>query len=244
MEMISEKIIVALDISDDKKLDEVLEAFKGKDVIFKVGLQLFNAKGPDIIDRLKENGNRVFLDLKLFDIPNTITEAAKEMAKRSVDFFTVHLLNGRRSLTFLKDGLEEFCGKEKLDVPEIVGVTVLTSFNEEEFHLISGGTSIKKMVEILAVLGYQAGIRSFVSSPREISLIKGILPDVKLITPGIRPKENLDIKDDQKRVLTPGEAIELGADYLVIGRPIIKSKNMLEAYEKIVKEIEERKEKK
>ncbi len=236
--MVEEKIIIALDTTEKSKIDEIIKTFRDKNLIFKVGLQLFNNMGPEIIKRIKDSGNRVFLDLKLFDIPNTMIEAAKEMALNGVDLFTVHLLNGRNSLKGLREGLESFCNEKDLKIPEIVGVTVLTSFSSEDFHITFGGFSISKMVEELIVMANQAGIKTLVSSPKEIKLIKGIFPYVKLITPGIRPRDYIK-KDDQKRVLTPKEAILLGADYLVIGRPIIKSDNMLKAYENIVKEIKE-----
>ncbi len=234
--MVDERIIIALDTSEKEKIDKILKNFENKNLIFKVGLQLFNKMGPEIIKRIKKSGNRVFLDLKLFDIPNTMIEAAKEMALNGVELFTVHLLNGRNSLKKLRYNLKNFCDEKNIEIPKIVGVTVLTSFSEENFHITFGGISIEKMVTILVTMAHQADVKYFVSSPKEIKLIKTILPDSVLITPGIRPKDYIK-DDDQKRVMTPEEAISLGANYLVIGRPIIKSDNMLKSYGSIVKEI-------
>lgn len=218
------ELIVALDvdtISDAEKLINLLK----KDVkIFKVGSKLFTSVGPQIIDIINKNGCKVFLDLKYCDIPSVISSAVKIAGEKNVFAVSVHISGG-------KEMLEKcVCLKNR---PLLWGISVLTSLDENNLKEIGISRKIDEQVEVLAKMAKETGLDGVVCSPKEIEIIKRI-GGLKIIVPGIRPAAG---SDDQKRTLTPKKAKEFGADYIVVGRPIIQSDNPLSAARTILKEV-------
>jgi len=228
------KLILALDVSKTEAKNIIDEVSEYVDC-FKVGSILYTEVGYSLIEYIKNYNKEVFLDLKFFDIPNTVKGVSKVVAEFGVDMFTIHLLGGKEMIKASLEGIKQ-SGAKKL--PLILGVTVLTSMNEkilkEELKI---SLSVEEMVLHLATMGYQTGIRGFVCSPQEIRLLKENLPrDITVVTPGIRLLE--DNWQDQKRVMTPGRAKELGADYIVVGRSVLDKENRLEILKKIKDELE------
>ena len=212
------KLIVALDVDNLKQAEGLVDALCPIVRIFKVGSQLFTACGPGIVEMIQKKGARVFLDLKFHDIPNTVKKSVEAAAKLNVDMLTVHLAGGREIL-------EAAARIPKR--PKIVGVTVLTSKSAED----AAGRVLD-----LAKLAKQFGLDGVVCSVHEAARVrKECGDDFLIVTPGIRPKDYPS--DDQSRVATPREAIEAGADFIVVGRPITQAKDPKEAAAKILEEI-------
>lgn len=232
-----EKLILALDVSEHHHAIELVEKFKDYIGIFKVGLELFISSGPKIIEDINKKGKKVFLDLKLHDIPNTTSKAAITSARLGVYMFNVHTSGGFEMMRRCRDSVIETCLKENLERPKIVGVTVLTSISKEILKDELGiQYSMKTHIRHLSSLALKAGLDGVVASAREAATIRnhcgrGFL----IITPGIRP--SWTPPDDQKRTMTPKEAIREGADYIVMGRGILKHADPLKATELIALEI-------
>jgi len=226
---VKDKLIVALDVNN---LDEALflvEELRHTVDFFKVGLELFSACGPAIVEELKRRGLKVFLDLKLHDIPQTVGKALAVLSKLEVDFATVHLLGGEEMLLKAKEN----CGNTKL-----LGVTLLTSLDTCDLKMLGfTASSVREEVLKLALLAQKCNLDGVVCSPEEVETLKTELPGLIMVTPGIRPQG--EGKEDQKRVLSPKEALVKGADYLVVGRPITKASSPSGAALKILKEMEE-----
>jgi orotidine-5'-phosphate decarboxylase len=228
---IKEKIIVALDFDryDDARhmVERLPEA-----VFFKVGLQAFLKYGVEIITYLKNRKKKLFLDLKFKDIPSTVYGAVKSSLQYFPDFLTIHLSGGAE---MIGKAVEAAANAPYLT---ILGVTVLTSLSDEDLKETGTALSTGEAVLKLCELGLAKGIRGFVCSPLEIASIRRRFGrDVVLVTPGIRPQRA--VKGDQKRVFTPKMAVEAGSNYLVIGRPITEAENPSEAYDRILEEIRE-----
>jgi orotidine-5'-phosphate decarboxylase len=224
----TDKIIVALDVPTKKAaLDLVAEL--GKEIsLFKIGLQLFTAAGPDIVRKVLATGAKVFLDLKLHDIPNTVAHAVESAAKLGVHMLTIHLSGG--------DAMVKAALAARSTDMSILGVTVLTSFDETAIRALGISSTIEEHVSRLAKMGVAAGVDGLVVSPFEIEVLRPQFGDnVTLVVPGIRPAWSET--GDQKRIMTPREALDLGANYLVIGRPIIAHKNPRAAVAKILSEL-------
>ena len=223
------KIIVALDTQDEDKLRNLLLALKGHDLWVKIGMELFYSLGPKVIDEAKNMGFKVFLDLKLHDIPNTVAQGLKSLSKLPIDMVNVHAAGGRE---MLEKSYEALAGLSKR--PLLIAVTQLTSTTEESMHLnqrIPG--SIEESVLHYAALARAAHFDGVVSSPLEVRAIKKHCGENFLtVTPGIRPKGGE--LNDQKRVTTPTEACSLGTDFMVIGRPITASNNPAKELEDIL----------
>ncbi|MBI5026987.1 MAG: orotidine-5'-phosphate decarboxylase [Nitrospirae bacterium] len=232
-----ERIILALDVAGTDEAIEIIEKFKEHIDIFKVGNELFTAAGPRIIEALHLRGKKVFLDLKYHDIPNTVSKAAVAAARLGVFMLTVHTMGGMEMMRQCADTLVKFSLKENIQRPGLLGVTILTSINQEILRNELGiGQSINTQVKHLAGLALTAGLDGVIASPTETSMIRahcgrGFL----IVTPGIRP--SWSPQDDQKRTMTPKHAIREGADYLVIGRAILSQPNPLRALELIVEEM-------
>jgi len=221
------KIIVALDVPSEKEALQLVNDLHSNVEIFKVGLQLYTAAGPGIVGGISLL-SRIFLDLKLHDIPNTVGKAVESAATRGVEMLTIHLSGGsemiRAATTAAKGNTL------------ILGVTVLTSSNEQTLRETGISGTIDDQVLKLATLGVENGIDGVVASPHEIKMLRAELGNkIKIVVPGIRP--SWSAAGDQKRFMTPGEAFEAGADYLVIGRPITAHKNPREALERILEEV-------
>src|SRR5580704_6093310 len=225
----ADKIIVALDVPTKKEALELVEQLRKKISFFKIGLQLFTAVGPKVVREILETGAKVFLDLKLYDIPNTVAHAVESAGGLGVQMLTIHLSGG--------DAMVKAALSARPKNMSILGVTVLTSLDEPAIRALGISSTIEEQVSRLAKMGVAAGINGLVVSPHEIEVLRPQFgDDIKLVVPGIRPPWSETA--DQKRVMTPRQALEAGADYLVIGRPIIAHKNPREAVAKILEEIE------
>lgn len=220
--MLKDKLIVALDASTIKEEEKLLDILSPHVNIFKVGMELFYSCGPKVIDVIKKYDKEIFLDLKFYDIPNTVRAASKAITRLGVCMFNVHASGGVSMMRSALEASEEESNKLGISRPKILGVTVLTSLDK------SSDEEILK----LARLTKEAGLDGVVASGQEITpLRKEFGKDFLIVTPGIRPK-GADM-GDQKRTLTPEEALAKGADYIVMGRPITKAKDPL----KVIKDI-------
>jgi orotidine-5'-phosphate decarboxylase len=218
------EIIVALDTGSRERALALVRGLRGQVSLFKVGLELFAAAGPAVIRDIKGLGAEVFLDLKFHDIPNTVARAAAEAARLGVALLDLHLSGGAAMARRAVDEVEAVCSLNRIRRPAIVGITVLTSLGDDSLPPLGIQHSVQEQVLSLASLGKEAGLDGVVASPRELAALRAKFgPEFVLITPGIRPEGSP--ADDQVRTLTPREAVEAGADYLVIGRPITGAEN-------------------
>lgn len=224
-------VIVALDFDSKEKALDFLDGFN-EEIYVKVGMELFYKEGPEIIKELKKRGHKIFLDLKLHDIPNTVSKATISLMKLETDMINYHIAGG-------KEMLEKAVNEAKKINNDIItlGITMLTSSSEEMMHneiLIRDDYSVEDTVISYAKTGKKAGLSGVVCSALEVPKIKETLgEDFITVTPGIRL--NSLSNDDQKRVVTPSDARKLGSDYIVVGRPITKSENPYESYKEIKK---------
>lgn len=228
-------LIVALDFPDLKPCKRLIEELKGLVKIYKVGSELFTAQGWKAVELVQKSGGEVFLDLKLHDIPTTVAKTARVIAARNVFMFNVHALGGLEMMREAKKAVNETCkGNTK---PFLLAVTLLTSLEEKILSKELGIVRpLQEEVLHLARLAKEAGLDGVISSPEETeSLRQGLGKDFILVTPGVRPPES--DAHDQRRSLTPGEAIRKGADYLVIGRPITTSPTPRQAASQILQSL-------
>ena len=234
---VHERLVLALDMEDGEEALALVSELKDRVGLFKVGHQLFTACGPDIVRKIVERGGRVFLDLKFHDIPNTVAKASAEAVKLGVDMFNLHALGGLDMMKAAVASADEAAEKQHARKPLILAVTILTSTDERVLRReLKITRSVRREVCHLARLAKRAGMGGVVASPREIKAIRRTLRnEFVILTPGVRPQ--WAGKDDQKRVMTPAEAVAAGADYIVIGRPVLESENRTEAVEKILEEI-------
>ncbi|HAD81321.1 MAG: orotidine 5'-phosphate decarboxylase [Candidatus Edwardsbacteria bacterium RIFOXYD12_FULL_50_11] len=235
-----DRLIVALDVPDLKQAQNLIDRLGSSVNFYKVGNQLFTSCGPKIVELIKERGHQVFLDLKYHDIPNTVARAAQAAYELGVDMFNMHAMGGFSMMETAATTVTNSASSDKKTKPVMLGVTVLTSMDEATFQDVLGtpGRSIEEQVLHLARLSQSAGLDGVVASPHEIAMLRQELgSEFVILTPGIRPADSSS--DDQKRFLTPGQAISTGADYLVVGRPITAAKDPADAATKIIKEIED-----
>jgi len=226
--MTKSKIIVALDLPTESEALALVEKLSGEVSFFKVGLQLFSAAGPQVVRTIVAAGAKVFLDLKLHDIPNTVAGAVKSAADLGVEMLTIHLSGG-------SEMIRAAIGARKNNI-SILGVTALTSMTAETLREIGIADKVDNHVLRLAKLGAATGINGIVASPHELGMLRSELGGaMKIITPGIRP--SWSEPGDQKRFMTPREALNAGADYLVIGRPITGHHDPREALAQILDEL-------
>jgi len=227
----SPEIILALDLENRKQIHQVLEKTGDRLTWVKVGLQSYLRDGPSLVRELAHSGKKVFLDLKLHDIPNTMAKSLESLAALPVGLLTLHACAGPEAL--LK--CSEFARSAMPEVT-LLGVTVLTSTNEEGLRAIGVSGPVEEQVQKLASLAVENGVGGIVCSPLELPRLRQSLPEsTTLVTPGIRPKE-AEI-GDQKRIMTPGEAKLAGANYLVIGRPILAAPEPSKALDAILEEM-------
>jgi len=230
------EIIVALDTASGGRALDLVRSLRGQISIFKVGLELYTATGPSIVREIKGLGAEVFLDLKFHDIPNTVARAAAEAARMGVAMLDVHLSGGAAMIRRAVDEVEATCTLNQIRRPALLGITVLTSLGDESLPPLGIHRTAQEQVLALAALGQEAGLDGVVASPRELQSLRSRLgSDFVLVTPGIRP-EGAPV-DDQVRTLTPREAVEAGADYLVIGRPITGADSPAAAARDILRSI-------
>jgi orotidine-5'-phosphate decarboxylase len=233
-----ERLVVALDVETAAQALTLVEQLRGLAGIFKIGKQLFTAAGPDIVRRITGLGEQVFLDLKFHDIPNTVAKAGIEAARLGVRIFNLHALGGSAMMRATVEAVNEAAGREGFQPPLILGVTILTSQNQASLAEIGINHTVEEQVVRLARLCEASGISGVVASPHEIAPIRSVMSrrDFVILVPGVRPQGAA--RHDQSRVMTPGEAVRAGADYLVIGRPITEAADVARAAQKIIEEIE------
>jgi orotidine-5'-phosphate decarboxylase len=205
------QVIVALDVDTIKAEERLLEQLKDVIVWYKVGLRLFTAHGKRAVDLVRKQGGKVFLDLKLHDIPQTVAHAVQEAQRLGVDSVSLHLMGGPDMVK---------AAAEVSPRPKLWGVTVLTSMSPKDVKVLHPAARIPAMVKSLAKAGWVSGADATICSPREVGYLRKQLPhlDMKFVTPGIRPAGAA--LNDQSRVMTPGQAAALGIDFIVVGRPI------------------------
>ena len=221
-------IIAALDVPDAEHAIKLAEAIAPAVGAFKIGKELFVSAGPDIVKRVRDTGASVFLDLKFHDIPNTVAKAVASAVRLDVQMLTVHTCGGTAML--------KAAVKAAGDGPLVLGVTVLTSMDENDLADVGVQKSPADQVLHLAQLATRAGLKGLVCSPKEIAPLREALPhEVQLVTPGIRPAGTDPA--DQKRVMTPAEAMNNGANWLVIGRPVYAAENPRQAAEDILSSL-------
>jgi orotidine-5'-phosphate decarboxylase len=231
-----DRLIFALDVEHFGEAQKLVDLLKDHVGLFKVGKQLFTHSGPKVIDMIRRKGERVFLDLKFHDIPNTVAKAGEEAAKLGSAMFTVHSLGGYEMMKQAVESSRDIAKQLNMPKPLILAVTILTSMDEGILKEVGIKTPLEKQVIRLATLAQKAGVNGVVASPREINLIRDHCgSDFLIVTPGVRPASVA--KGDQKRTLTPGEAVRTGADYIVVGRPIREADDPVRAADEIVKEI-------
>lgn len=232
-----EKIIVALDVPTRQDAMALVEKLHDEVGAFKIGLQLYNAEGPDIIHDIQAAGGKVFVDLKFHDIPNTVAQTTKVITGRGAFMFTVHAGGGSRMLEATAKAKNETAAEKNIQNPIALAVTVLTSISQEEFEQEIGiSRKVEDQVVHWAKMAQNAGMDGVVASPKEIKAIREACgDDLVIVTPGIRPR--WAAANDQSRIMTPKEAVEAGANYLVIGRPITKHEDPAAAARLIVDEI-------
>lgn len=210
------EMIVALDVPDAQTMEDTLRRMPDFITWYKVGLELFCAEGPAVLDPLKRRGKNIFLDLKLHDIPRTVGNAVTTAAAHGVNLMTVHAIGGRAML-------EEAARAAKAcaNPPKLVAVTTLTSLSQEDFIDLGIGRTVAEQAVELGRLAISSGIDGMVTSAHEAAVLRRTFPEAILVTPGIRMPEG-DV-GDQKRVATPSFAVEQGATHLVVGRPIVQA---------------------
>ncbi len=225
------EIILALDVDNRQQAEKILKETGEKLQWVKVGLQSYLRDGPDLVRTIADSGKKVFLDLKLHDIPNTMAKAMESLAKLPIGMLTLHAHSGEEALKRCAE-----TGKDILPDTLLLAVTVLTSMDQEALNSIGINSPVIEQVTRLASVATRSEIGGIVCSPQELVHLRAcISPSTKMITPGIRPAGSAI--GDQKRIMTPAQAKEAGADYLVIGRPILVAENPAFALENILGEM-------
>ena len=225
------KLILTLDLPDRESALKILDGLRGKLEWVKIGLQMYLKYGADFVREVSGMGFKIFLDLKLFDIPNTVASAVESVSALPVSMLTIHASGGRE---MMRRAVESAAERN----PEllILGVTVITSFDADSLAETGVELEPEWQVEKLAKLAVDSGLKGLVCSPLEIEGLRSILPeDTVLVTPGIRPSGSS--ADEQKRIMTPADAARAGSDFIVVGRPILKAENPAFAVSKILEEI-------
>ncbi|KAA6462077.1 orotidine-5'-phosphate decarboxylase [Acidobacteria bacterium AB60] len=226
-----QRLIVALDVPDVSAASVLLDRLDDTCSWFKVGLELFVAGGPGVLEPILRRGHRIFLDLKLHDIPNTVAGAVRSAASLGVEMLTLHAAGGPAMLTAAREAL---AGAAR--PPQLLAVTVLTSMDAGQLGAIGVNRPPAEQVAFLARMGLAAGLRGFVCSPQEVAAVRALTgPEGTLVIPGIRPAGGE--VGDQKRIATPAEALQQGASYLVVGRPITQAPDPAKAAEAILEEM-------
>jgi orotidine-5'-phosphate decarboxylase len=230
-----DQLLVALDVDNAIEAIEMAVRLRGRVGGFKVGSQLFTAEGPALVRRLIEQGDRIFLDLKFHDIPNTVAGAVKSAAKLGVWMMTVHASGGLDMMKAAKRAAGEAVSAQRRVAPLVVAVTALTSLNDRALVEIGVRGSLERHVEELAALAETAGLDGVVASGRELKILRPKFPNLTIVTPGIRAASAA--ADDQSRTLSAREAIGAGADYIVVGRPIIAAPDPRAAADEIASSL-------
>jgi orotidine-5'-phosphate decarboxylase len=231
-------ILVALDVASADHALALADTLRGVVGGFKVGKQLFTAEGPSVVRRLADRGDRVFLDLKFHDIPNTVAGAVSSSVATGAWMVNVHASGGRKMMKAAADAATAAAEQAGRTRPLVIGVTVLTSLDQSQLQETGVPASVMDHVVHLATLARDSGLDGVVASPLEIAAIRAACgPDFAIVTPGIRPAGLTSSSDDQARTMSPAEAMAAGASYLVIGRPITNAPDPRRAAQAIVESL-------
>lgn len=232
----TDKLIVALDYHYENEARALVEELNDAVSYYKVGLELFLNTRGSIIDYLNHKQKKVFLDLKFHDIPNTVAQAASWAASFGVDMFSIHASGGSEMMKMSLEAINDVCAHMNIKLPKMIGVTILTSFDEAGITRVGFKDDIATTALNLAKLCQASGMPGIVCSPHEVINIKAHCGnDFITVCPGIRP--SWAVKGDQKRITTPSDAIKIGVDYMVVGRPITKADSPKQAALNILEEI-------
>ena len=233
-----DQLLIALDVPSGGEALRLADALRGAVGGFKIGNQLFTAEGPVIVRTLAAKGDRVFLDLKFHDIPNTVASAVAAATSLGVWMVNVHASGGLRMMQAAGEAARRTAAAEGRPTPLVIAVTVLTSMSSLGMSEVGMSSPVIEQVTRLARLTQQAGLDGVVASPQETGVIRALCgEDFSIVTPGIRGGSAAADRNDQERTMSPGEAITAGASYIVVGRPIIGAPNPREAAERIGNEI-------
>ena len=226
------ELIVALDVSSTKEVEEAVDRLGNFVSFYKIGLELFSAEGPDVVRAVTARGKKVFLDLKLHDIPRTVERAVLSGAELGVDLMTIHATGGRAMIKAAADAAAS-CGEK---APKILAVTVLTSLDQSDMDDLGVKRTPAEQVEALGKLALENGADGIVCSPMEVARMRSVLGENALLcTPGVRPA-GADV-GDQKRVATPASAVADGSTHLVVGRPVMQAEDPCAAAQAIAAEM-------
>jgi orotidine-5'-phosphate decarboxylase len=232
---LARRVIIALDVKSREEAYDLAAGLR-EAVVFKVGLELFTAEGPALFKKFKALRKDIFLDLKLHDIPNTVAGAVASGMRHGVRMMTIHASGGREMMTKAAERAREAAAAANAPRPVLLGVTVLTSLKGPDLTEVGMDADVQAQVRRLAGLAKAAGLDGVVCSPQEIEVLRRDFGrELLIVTPGIRPA--WAAAQDQKRIMTPAEAVAKGADYLVIGRPVTGAPDPREAFLRVVEEI-------
>ncbi|HZH90832.1 MAG TPA: orotidine-5'-phosphate decarboxylase [Pyrinomonadaceae bacterium] len=232
------KLIIALDVDTANEARRLFTLLGAEAGMFKIGSQLFTAAGPGLVREIVAQGGRVFLDLKFHDIPNTVAAACREAVRLGVSLFNVHAAGGGEMMRRAAEATGETAEREGLTRPALVAVTVLTSADAGVLAETGVSRALEEQVKTLAALADSSGLDGVVASAHEIAPVRSVVAreNFLLVTPGVRPSASAH--DDQRRVMTPAEAVRAGADYIVVGRAILNAVDPLRAAQELVAEME------
>jgi orotidine-5'-phosphate decarboxylase len=233
------RLIVALDVETAREAFNLFCALRDVAGMFKIGSQLFTAEGPGIVRDIVHAGGHVFLDLKFHDIPNTVAATGVEAARLGVAIFNIHACGGSEMMRRTAEAVVETAEREGISRPLIIGVTVLTSADDAVLAEAGFSSTTGSQVKRLAQLTAESGLDGVVASPHEVKLVREAIEqrDFVIVTPGVRPVGTAN--DDQRRVMTPAEAVRAGADYLVVGRAILRATDPARAANEIIEEMQQ-----
>jgi orotidine-5'-phosphate decarboxylase len=233
-----DKLIVALDVETAREALNLFNALRDVVGMFKIGSQLFTSAGPSVAREIIRAGSSIFLDLKFHDIPNTVAAAGVEATRLGVAIFNIHACGGSEMMRRTADAVAETALREGIPRPHVIGVTVLTSADDSTLAEAGFSSSTVEQVRRLARLASESGLDGVVASPHEVKLVRETVEQraFVIVTPGVRPYGTAH--NDQRRVMTPAEAVHAGADYLVVGRAILKATDPARAAHEIIEEMQ------
>jgi orotidine-5'-phosphate decarboxylase len=233
-----DRLIVALDVETAREALNLFNALKDVVGMFKIGSQLFTSAGPSVVREIVRAGSSIFLDLKFHDIPNTVAAAGVEATRLGVSIFNIHACGGSEMMRRTADAVTETALREGINRPHVIGVTVLTSADDSTLAEAGFSSSTAEQVRRLARLASESGLDGVVASPHEVKLVRETVGQraFVIVTPGVRPYGTAH--NDQRRVMTPAGAVRAGADYLVVGRAILKATDPARAAHEIIEEMQ------